>query len=539
MRPQGMGTALAVLGLIFLVACDAGTGAPASPTAILPTATSQPTATAVAPSPIPATATAVPATSTAVPATTPPTLTVAPAANTGAYLVYAMPDGGLWRVDRAGQPAQLVAAPEPHAPLPWAAAPDGTTIAYVSGTAVWNNSPQYAAPGARPALALWMVQADGSSARKIQDLLPQRPVDLTPGGDDMDLLQALTSYQDLAWSPDGRQIAFVSAQDNQVDVYAATVDGQVTRLTDSADLKKSPRWSPDSALVAAMTTTGFGTGAGWGDTGLIVAPRTGGRPVQVLRKLTLANGKPAAFFADLLWTGPDTVVAELEAVPTEGVDVLALDTATGKTSVILAMDEAVEPGMWWNRAQRVLAIAGAPGFSATPTPNGKQGLHVWHADTQQTEQLTSGKVGPAIMGRAETLAPVGPVAWSPAGLRLAYNVTAPDAEAGLYLWDAQQAPDGTRLQAQPVYAVVWSPDGQQLAAGPAIYNLDGKPQATLPGAEPNPLGWGPDGLFFATRDSRYEGSASTRLWLWDGTQAHLLAAGLEDTDGAGMVLGHK
>src|SRR5689334_20521594 len=134
MRSQGMGTALAVLGLIFLVACDAGPGAPASPTAILPTATSQPTATAVAPSPIPATATAVPATSTAVPASATPTLTVAPAANPGAYLVYAMPDGGLWRVDRAGQPTQLVAAPELHAPLPWAASPDGATIAYVSGT---------------------------------------------------------------------------------------------------------------------------------------------------------------------------------------------------------------------------------------------------------------------------------------------------------------------------------------------------------------------------------------------------------------------
>jgi dipeptidyl aminopeptidase/acylaminoacyl peptidase len=450
-----------------------------------------------------------------------------------------MPDGSLWRVDGAGQPIRLVAAPEPHAPMPWAASPDGTTIAYVSGTAVWNNSPQYAAPGAQPALALWMVGADGGGARKIQDLLPQRGVDLTPGGDDMDLLQALTSYQDLAWSPDGRQVAFVSAQDNQVDVYAATVDGQVTRLTDSADLKKSPRWSPDSAMVAAMTTTGFGTGAGWGDTGLIVAPRTGGRPVQVLRKLTLTNGKPVAFLADLLWTGPAMVAAALEALPTEGVDVLALDTATGKTSVILAMDEAVEPGMWWNPAQRALAIAGAPGFSATPTPGAQQGLYVWHADTQQTDHLTSAKVGPAIMGRAETLASVGPVAWSPAGLRLAYNATAPAAEAGLYLWDPQQGPDGRRLQAQPVYALLWSPDGQQLAAGPAIYGLDGKPQANLPGVEPRPLGWGPDGLFFSTRDSRYEGSASTRLWRWDGTQAHLLAAGLEDTDGTGMVAGRK
>ena len=539
MRPPGMGIALAVFGLIFLVACDAGPNAPASPTAILPTATTLPTATALPPSPGSATATAVPPTSTAVPATATPTLTVAPAANAGAYLVYAMPDGGLWRVDSAGQPVRLVAAPEPHASLPWAASPDGATIAYVSGTAVWNNSPQYAAPGAQPTLALWMVQADGSNARKIQDLLPPRGVDVTPGGDDMDLLQALTNYQDLAWSPDGRQVAFVSAQDNQVDLYAATPDGQVTRLTASADLKKSPRWSPDSAMVAAMTTTGFGTGAGWGDTGVIVAPRTGGKPVRVLPRLTLTNGKPAAFLAELLWTDPTTVVAALEAVLTEGVDVLALDTTTGKTSVSLAMPQAVEAGLWWNPARHALAIAVAPGFSTTPTPGAWQGLYVWHADTQEVDHLPGAKVGPAIMGRAETLAPAGPVAWSPVGLRLAYNVTAPDAQAGLYLWDAQQSAGGTRLQTQPVYAVVWSSEGQQFAAGPAIYGLDGKLQGTLPGAEPNPLGWGQDGIFFSTRDSRYEGSASTRLWLWDGTQAHLLAAGLEDTDGAGMVWGHK
>ena len=97
----------------------------------------------------------------------------------------------------------------------------------------------------------------------------RRAVDLTPGGDDaFNLLLALTFYQELAWSPDGQLIAFVSAHHDQVDLYTAALNGTVARLTDTPRLEQGPRWSPDGALIAYRSTGGFGTGAGWGDVAL-------------------------------------------------------------------------------------------------------------------------------------------------------------------------------------------------------------------------------------------------------------------------------
>src|SRR5262249_31403623 len=150
-------------------------------------------------------------------------------------------------------PIQLAPPSEPDVILPWAASPDGRAIAYVSGTGVWDSSPE----GTPPTLALWMVNADGTNRRKIVDMLPPSGIDTTPSGPDQHLIRALTTMQAPAWSPDGSSLAFVPAHEDEVALYTATPAGQVTRLTAADSLKKSPRWSHDGRLVAVMTTNGF------------------------------------------------------------------------------------------------------------------------------------------------------------------------------------------------------------------------------------------------------------------------------------------
>jgi Tol biopolymer transport system component len=60
-----------------------------------------------------------------------------------------------------------------------------------------------------------------------------------------------TRESDPAWSPNGKQIAFVSDRDGGLDVYVMRSDGtQVRRITERAALNWSPAWSPDGARIA-------------------------------------------------------------------------------------------------------------------------------------------------------------------------------------------------------------------------------------------------------------------------------------------------
>jgi dipeptidyl aminopeptidase/acylaminoacyl peptidase len=55
------------------------------------------------------------------------------------------------------------------------------------------------------------------------------------------------------WSPDGTRVAFIGDTESGSDIYTATLDGTVTRVTYSGILKNSPAWSPDGAHIAFDT----------------------------------------------------------------------------------------------------------------------------------------------------------------------------------------------------------------------------------------------------------------------------------------------
>jgi hypothetical protein len=426
------------------------------------------------------------------------------------YLVYQRADGSLWRANGSAAPINLADPTEPSALLPWAASPDGQTIALVSGTGVWFKFE------GTPALALWLVGADGSNPRKIQDLLPPRGVDLTPGGDDaFNLIPALTVQQKLAWSPDGQVVTFVSAHQDQVDLYGAALDGTVTRLTDTPRLEQGPRWSPDGALVAYRTTTSFGTGAGWGEVALEVTPRGGGAPVLVMNDRTLAAGSTAVAIPDLLWISPSVIVAGLADQVYGPAEVRAL-TVGGPAAPIFGAPYAA---LAWNDTTAQLAIAGTPEQildSKIDQRTFAPGLFTWSLDTGPPVQIED--------------APVEALAWTPQGDALAYSVGGQ--QPGLWLWAIGAEGDVKPLAGTPARELRWSLDGQQLATEAAIYRRDGQLAAGAPAAPIKPLGWGPQGLFYYTAAD----GSNQDLWLWNGAPPQQIDGRLSDLRAAGVVL---
>ena len=63
----------------------------------------------------------------------------------------------------------------------------------------------------------------------------------------------------IAWSPDGKQLAFLSDRDRsgQLQIYVAPADGgPARRLTTVSGFLTDPRWSPDGARLGILFTQG-------------------------------------------------------------------------------------------------------------------------------------------------------------------------------------------------------------------------------------------------------------------------------------------
>jgi Tol biopolymer transport system component len=89
---------------------------------------------------------------------------------------------------------------------------------------------------------------------------------------------------DPAWSPDGGSIAFASNRDGNYEIYAIRIaDGDLKRLTETAEHEAEPKWSPDGKHIAYARNYVHATfDCGFAHTGLGQTPLMNGPDIYLM-----------------------------------------------------------------------------------------------------------------------------------------------------------------------------------------------------------------------------------------------------------------
>src|SRR5262249_15181315 len=169
-----------------------------------------------------------------------------------------------------GEPQQLTRAPEGVVAYEWS--PDGKSLAFITMDSLSADEER------RRADKSFIVRA-GAADRALR-LAVQR-VD-RPGA--LQIVTPPTQYVDaLSWSPDGREIAYSAAPRTgfsaayDARVYVATLESGKTRtIVDRPGMNTGPRFSPDGASIAFISTGGKNDIMA--PRGLYVVNATGGTP---------------------------------------------------------------------------------------------------------------------------------------------------------------------------------------------------------------------------------------------------------------------
>jgi WD40 repeat protein len=353
----------------------------------------------------------------------------------------------------------VLADPTEHGQrLPWAAAPDHKTIALVTGH--WNVRDQ-----ATRRAALWTVGVDGSEPRKLLEITPPEP----PQNDFGTTWRALADdrYQHPVWTPDGREIVVASAHEGQLDLYAVASDGSaVRRLTDTPDFEIQASLSPDGRDLAYGSTTGFGTGGGWGNVAAWVQPLAGGERRSLLGKPSDQRKPSAISIAG--WVGDGAVAA----VTRNNVD--------GKAIMHILTRSTMQPTVYPMGQRFAIAVGDDQLTFAADTVDG------------QAIDLFTWPVGATAPAHMTTIAAAG-------GVKISLS---PDESALLLCAGTDNQPDTLMLWSGNALHtlgpgdcdyVAWGDDW--LASGGLVAGRDGGMRRALP-VDARPAQWSAKGLLF-------------------------------------------
>lgn len=285
-----------------------------------------------------------------------------------------------------------------------------------------------------------LIKADGSESKPLTNY----PAD---GGKKVDIPQ-------IAWSPDGAQIAFLRVEGMSASVAAVKVaDGKTTILHKPDGMMKSVSgisWSPDGKTVAFISGEMFKK-----DVFTVKADGTG---LKQLTKIGAAMNAP-------VWS-PDgkhlaLTIQRAEAIPGGGTNylspVLHVIKADGSGLKRIAPEEGSTNQFAWSADGSKLAFAHLPikEKQANMTVLGNSAIHVVNADGSNAQNLS------ANVECHET-----DPAWSADGRRLVFCSSRDGGSVSIYVMDAgggeaKRLTDNAWGKEQGL--ACFSPDGEKIA----------------------------------------------------------------------------
>jgi len=307
---------------------------------------------------------------------------------------------------------------------------------------------------------------------------------------------ARPEVQSPVWSPDGRQIAFVSRRDGKA-LYVMNADGSGLRIVARVSQLAAPAWSPDGRRIAFQGLRDRHSVA------LYVVNADGSGQ----RTLARSGNAPA-------WS-PDG-----RSIAFETSSKLHVVNADGSGHRVLTrLWNGRKESLAWSPDGRKLAFLADSGPVLDHLGRGGCGqycfqLYVLNSDGSGLRNLTSKLAAGRGFGPSLASDPV----WSPDGRRIAF--VRPDTRFGVYVVNADGS--GMRnLTPKPMRAAyaapAWSPDGRKIAFAVArdgnseIYLMDadgsGQRNLTRNLAYDGDPAWSPDGqkiTFVSNRDGRYK-----------------------------------
>ena len=253
------------------------------------------------------------------PTQTVPMMRQTPLSGEGPWLL--IPDNsGLWIANQDGSGLTHLIE-EKDINLRKSLSPDGGRVAYIAPLVPKDsNWPE-----------LFIMQLPSGDLTPVASLFSTtEPISWEIGDPSYEATRAIAMSAPV-WSPDGRHLAFMGAQDGPTsDLYVYSLDdGRIDRLTDGPSQGYRPSWSPDGKWIVHTGAESFGTGAGYNMTG-IWAASADRMDVRTLYPLDEIGGDEVI----VGWTANDTIIVHSWSMQCESQNLRAVNVETSEVSTL-------------------------------------------------------------------------------------------------------------------------------------------------------------------------------------------------------------